>query len=124
MLSCFSCVRLFATVVIVWTVAHQAPLSKRFFRQEYWSGLPCSSPEELPDPGIKPVLLMSPALAGRFFTTSTTWEAYIYIYIYVCVCVCVCVYVCIYIDIYIHIYIHGGMLFKKKEKSCHLQLHR
>ena len=55
-----------------WTVACQAPQSMRFFRQEYWSGLPCFPPVDLPDPGIEPVSL---ALAGRFFTTSTTWEA-------------------------------------------------
>ena len=65
-LSCFSCVQLFATL---WTVAHQAPLSMRFSRQEYWSGLPCPPPGDLPDPGIKPKSLASPALAGRFFTT-------------------------------------------------------
>ena len=41
-----------------------------FPRQEYWSGLPCSSPRDLPDPGMEPTSLMSPALAGRFFTTS------------------------------------------------------
>jgi len=46
-----------------------------FSRQQYWSGLPCPPPGALPDPGIEPVSLMSPALAGRFFTTSTTWEA-------------------------------------------------
>ena len=45
--------------VTLWTVAHQAPLSKKFSRQEYWSGLPFPSPGDLPDPGIKPV---SPAL--------------------------------------------------------------
>ena len=44
-------------------------------RQEYWSGLPCSPPGDLPDPGIESLFLMSPALADRFFTTSTTWEA-------------------------------------------------
>ena len=44
-------VRLF---VIPWTVAYQAPLSMEFSRQEYWSGLPFPSPEDLPDPGIKP----------------------------------------------------------------------
>ena len=49
-----------------------APLSMGFPRQEYWSGLPFPSPGHLPDPGIEPV---SPALAGGFFTTSTTWEA-------------------------------------------------
>ena len=61
--------------VIPWTVACQAPLSMRFSRQEYWSGLPCSPQGVLPDPGIKPPSLMSPALAGRFFTTSATWDA-------------------------------------------------
>ena len=39
--------------VTPWTVAHQAPLSMGFSRQEYWSGLPCPSPEDLPDPGIE-----------------------------------------------------------------------
>ena len=71
-LSRFSRVRLFATL---WTVAHQAPLSMGFSRQEYWSGLPCPPPGDLPNPGIEPSSLMSPALAGRFFTTSTTWKA-------------------------------------------------
>ena len=50
-------------------------LSVGFFRQEYWSGLPCLPPGDVPDPGIKPTSLMSPALAGRCFTTSATWEA-------------------------------------------------
>ena len=72
MLSHFSHVWLFTTSG---TVAHQAPLSVGFFRQEYWSGLPCPPPGYLPNPGMKPVSLMSPALAGRFFTTSTTWKA-------------------------------------------------
>ena len=44
-------------------------------RQEYWSGLPCPPPGDLPDPGIKPTSFISPALAGGFFTTSTTYEA-------------------------------------------------
>ena len=52
-----------------WTVALQAPLSVRFPRQEYWSGLPFPPPGNLPDPGIKPVSLVPPALAGGFFTT-------------------------------------------------------
>ena len=52
----FSHIRLFATP---WTVAYQAPLSMKFSRQEYWSGLPYPSPGDLPDPGIKP---MFPAL--------------------------------------------------------------
>ena len=80
MLSHFSCVQPFVTL---WTVAHQAPLSLGFSRQEYWSGLPCLPPGDLPTPGIKPA---SPALAGRLFTTSTTWETHIMqIYIiYIC----------------------------------------
>ena len=45
-----------------------------FSRQEDWNGLPCPPPGDLPDPGIKPASVMSPALAGRFFTTSATWE--------------------------------------------------
>ena len=44
-------------------------------RQEYWSGLQCPPPGDLPHPGIKHTSLMSPALAGRLFTTSATWEA-------------------------------------------------
>ena len=59
---------LFATP---WTVAHQAPLSVKFSRQEYWSGLPFPSPGDLPYPGIKPVCLASLAPVGRFFTTET-----------------------------------------------------
>ena len=53
----------------------QAPLSMGFSRQEYWSGLPCPPPGDLPDPGIEPTSLMSPALAGGFFTNSATWKA-------------------------------------------------
>ena len=59
--------------MIPWTVAHQAPLSVRLPRQEYWSGLLFPSPGDLSDPGIKPI---SPALAGGFFTSSSTWEAH------------------------------------------------
>ena len=47
-----------------------------FSRQEYWGGLPCPLPGDLPDPGIKPVSLTSPSLGGSFFTSSTTWEAH------------------------------------------------
>ena len=72
MLSCYIRARLFATL---WTVAHRAPLSMGFSRQEYWSGLPCTPPGDLPDPRIEPVSLASPALGGGFFTTSATWEA-------------------------------------------------
>ena len=67
----FSRVRLYVTPG---TVARQAPLSLRFSRQEYWSGLPGPPPGDLPNPGIKPASLTS-TLAGTFFTTSTTWEA-------------------------------------------------
>ena len=57
------------------TVACQTSLSMRFSRQEYRSGLPCSPPGDLSDPGTEPLSLMSPALVGGFFTTSTIWEA-------------------------------------------------
>ena len=70
--SCFIHVLLF---VILWTVVCQAPLSMGFSRYKYWSGLPCPPPRGLPNPRIKPVSLTSPALAGRFFNTSTTREA-------------------------------------------------
>ena len=71
-LSRFSHIWLF---VIPWTVAHQAPLSMGFSRQEYWSGLPYPPPGDLPNPGIEPASLMSPTLADRFFTIRATWEA-------------------------------------------------
>ena len=71
MLTHFSPVQLLETA---WTVACQAPLSMEFSRQEYWHGLPFPSPVDLSAPGIKPASLMSPALAGWFFTTSATWE--------------------------------------------------
>ena len=72
MLSHFRSVQLCTTL---WNVAHQVSPSMGFPRQEYWSGLPCPPPEDLPDPGIKPTSLLSPAWAGAFFTTSATWEA-------------------------------------------------
>ena len=62
-------VQLFA---ISWTITRQAPLPMGFSRQEYFSGLLLPSPGGLPDLGVKPTF---PALAGRFFTTSTAWEA-------------------------------------------------
>ena len=64
---CFRHIQIFVTLQ---PVAHQALLSTGFSRQEYWSGLPGSPPGDLPDPGIEPMSLRSPALAGRFFTTS------------------------------------------------------
>ena len=71
--SCLSHVLLFVTPCTA--VAHQIPLSKGFSRREYWNGLPCPSPGDLPDPGTEPTTLRSPALAGGFFTTSAAWEA-------------------------------------------------
>ena len=68
----FSHIGLFVTP---WTVAHQAPLSMGFSRQEYWSGLPCPPPDDLPDPGMEPKSLVSPVLVGWYFITSATWEA-------------------------------------------------
>ena len=62
----FSLLQLFVTP---WTVAHQAPLSMEFSRQEYWSRVSFPSPGVLPDPGIEPMSSVSPALAGRFFAT-------------------------------------------------------
>ena len=61
--------------VTLWTVAHQAPLSMGFSRQDSWSGLPFPPPGDLPDSGTEPVSLLSPALASGFFTISATWEA-------------------------------------------------
>ena len=65
------------TIANPWIVAHQAPLSMGFSRQEYWSGLLCPPPGDLPNPGMEPASLISPALAGGggFFITSATWEA-------------------------------------------------
>ena len=63
----FSCVWLF---VNLWTIAHQGPLSMEFSRQEYWSGLPFPPPRYLPDLGIEPESLTSPALAGGRFPAS------------------------------------------------------
>ena len=66
------CIRaqLHLTLLIPWTIAHRAPLSMEFPRQEYWSWLPFPTPGDLPDTGIEPKSLVSPALAGRFFTTA------------------------------------------------------
>ena len=77
-LSHFSSVCLFVTL---WAVAWQPPLSMGFSRQEYWSGVSCPPPGDLPHPGTESVSLRSSALAGRFFTTSNTWEAHLILYI-------------------------------------------
>ena len=59
MLSCLSPVQLFVTM---WTIDHQTPLSMGFSRQEYWGGLPCPLPGDLPDPGTEPISPAAPAL--------------------------------------------------------------
>ena len=69
-----SCVRLFVTA---WTVAHQAPLSMGFSRQEYWNGLPCLPPRGCSQPREQTCVSRISCIAGRFFTTGTTWEAHI-----------------------------------------------
>ena len=69
--------------VTLWTVVCQALLSMGFSRQEYWSRLPCLSARNLPNPGVKPASLMSSALAGGFFTNSTTWEVPSWMFTYV-----------------------------------------
>ena len=70
-----SCSVMFDSFATPWTIALQTPLSMGFSRQEYWSGLPCPSPGDLPNPGLEVMSLTSPALGGRFFTTTATWEA-------------------------------------------------
>ena len=72
-------VQIFATP---WIVTCQVPLSMAYSRQEYRSGLPFLSPGDLPDPGIEPTSLASPALAGGFFTTATWGEGHITKYKY------------------------------------------
>ena len=69
-------VRLFVTL---WTTAHQAPPSMGSSRQEYWSGLPCPPPGDLPDPGIEPLSLTSLLWQAGSFTTVTSWEGSVYI---------------------------------------------
>ena len=71
MLSRFSYVLLFA---ILWTIARQTPLSMGFSRQEYWSGLPCLSPGDFPDPEIEPMSPVSPELQADSLPLSH-WES-------------------------------------------------
>ena len=61
---------------VYWAVAHSSSLSTGFSQQAYWSGLPFPPPGDLPNPGIQPAYLMSPALAAGLFTTSVIWEAH------------------------------------------------
>ena len=62
--------QIYLFALLAGTVAHQTPLYVEFFRQEYWNGLPFPPPEDLPNPGIEPMSLAPPALAGGFFTTT------------------------------------------------------
>ena len=96
-----------------WTVGQQVPLSTGFFRQEYWNGLPFPPPGDLPDPGIKPSSLVSPALAGGFFTAEllgrlpldSTLVLMVWFltcccsendFLSVCVCACTCAHMCLH----------------------------
>ena len=84
--------------VIPWTVALQAPLSMEFSWQEYRSGLPFPPSGDLPNLGIKPMSLASPALAGRFFTTVLPGKL-----------------------THTHIYIYWNIILpQKRRKFCHL----
>ena len=101
MLICFSC---------VWLCNLTDCSSPGFsvhgiLQAKYWSGLPCSPPGDLPGPVTKPMSLMSPVLAGGFFTTSTTWEAHVY----VCVSMYRCAQVCVYVHVYIYKCVYMGV---------------
>ena len=110
MLTHFSCVQLFVTP---WTVAHQAPLSMGFSRQEYWNGLPFPSPGNLPDPGIKPG---SPAVqadslpfvpSGKTYAhkhTHTHIHTHTHTHIFISVSIVHSLSLYIYIYIHTHIY--------------------
>ena len=79
----------------LWTVACQAPLSMAFSRQEYWSGLPCPPPENLPNPGIEPTsvcLLCCQAGSLPLVPPGKPLSLSLYIYIYIHTYICVCVY--------------------------------
>ena len=65
--------------VMPWAVACRAPLSMGFPKQEYWSGLPCPPAGDLPDPGIEPKSLESPALAGGFFIAVPPGKPYVFL---------------------------------------------
>ena len=77
LLFCYLVPKWYPTFVTPWTVAHQASLSMEFSRQEYWSSLPFPSPWDLPDPGIELPSLVSPALAGRFFTAESPGKKFL-----------------------------------------------
>ena len=106
MLTYFSSVQLFATP---WIVTYQAPLSLGFSRQECWSGLPCPPPGDLPNAGTELVSLMSPALAGRFFATSATWED-------PCMYVHASIRIRVFLVQFFEKLMHYSLLFNKKKK--------
>ena len=83
MLCTQSCPHGLVTLVTPWTIARQAFLSMDFSRQEYWSGLPFPSTGDLSGTGIEPVTLVFPALTGRFFTTTASWEVRSLGYLYI-----------------------------------------
>ena len=73
-----ACTKLLQLCLTLWDSMDYSPPGSSvhgILQAKYWSRLPCPPPRDLPDPGIKPTSLTSPALAGRFFTTNTTWEA-------------------------------------------------
>ena len=94
------------TVCNPWTAACQAPLSMEFSSQEYWCGWVFPTLEDLTDPGMEPAFLLSPALAGRFFTTKPLGKPPSPMVIIKCwlYCLIVYIYICIYIYIYTYIY--------------------
>ena len=79
----------------LWTVAYQVPLSMQFSRQEYWSGFPFPTPQDLP--GDQTHLSCISCVDTWILYHCATWEAYLYIYMYVCVCVYIYIYVCVYV---------------------------
>ena len=78
-----------------------------FSRQEHWSGLPFPTPGDLPDPWIEPSSLVSPALAGGFFTTSAPWEAHVCTQMYININAYMSVYT--YVCVHTHTYISPRM---------------
>ena len=107
---------LFATP---WTGAHHASPSMGFFKQEYWSGLPFPSPEELPDPETEPMSAACPALASRFFTMEPPGKPVIYIFMHIHVYVCINTCMHLFVHLCVHIYTH-----REKYKYIYMHIHR